>query len=173
VNVLYKWARISASFLLFMVCVSCHGAGGSGDGEYYTVTKVVDGDTFWVDDGSPKGLKIRLIGVDAPETRRTGRKDVGYYGQEAKEYLTRMILNREVRLVTDVDPKDRYGRTLAYAYLPDGTFINAELIRNGYGMVLTVPPNVKFAEQFVQLQREARRQGRGLWGKENGSGVRR
>jgi micrococcal nuclease len=131
----------------------------------YTVTKVVDGDTFWVDDGSPKGLKVRLIGIDAPETQKSARKDVGYYGQEAKEYLTELILEKNVRVEFDVDRKDQYGRTLAYAYLEDGTFINAELLKLGYCMVLTVPPNVKFAQQFVDLQREAREHKRGLWAK--------
>lgn len=133
--------------------------------KYYRVVKIVDGDTFWVDDGSERGRKIRLIGVDAPETRRTGGKEVGFYGQESKNYLTRLILDKEVRLEYDADPKDRYGRTLAYVYLRDGTFVNAELVKRGYAMVMTVPPNVKYADEFVELQREAREKQRGLWGK--------
>jgi micrococcal nuclease len=132
---------------------------------FYKVVKVVDGDTFWIDDGTQKGKKIRLIGVDAPETRRTSRKDVGFYGQESKKYLTNLILNREVRLEYDVDRKDRYGRTLAYVYLKDGTFVNAEIVKRGFGMVMTVPPNVKFAETFLDFQREARERERGLWKK--------
>ena len=101
---------------------------------YYHVTRVTDGDTFWIDDGSEKGLKIRLIGVDAPETRRTRNKEIGYYSQEAK------------------------------AYLENGTFINAKLVKEGYAMVSTVPPNVKYAEKFVELARKAREKERGLWG---------
>jgi micrococcal nuclease len=111
--------------------------------EFYPVTKISDGDTFWVDDGSEKGLKIRLIGVDAPESRRTGRKEIGYYGAEAKAYLTEMLFGNKVRLEYDVGRLDRYNRTLAYAYLPDGTFVNAHLVENGYAQVMTVPPNVK------------------------------
>lgn len=152
------------SFLVFSVS-SCHTPLAKSTGEYYKVTRVVDGDTFWVDDGTDKGLKIRLIGVDAPETRKTGRKEVGYYGAEAKTYLTNLLDDNEVWLEYDVDKTDRYGRTLAYVYLRDGTFVNAELVKRGYAMVMTVPPNVMFAEKFVQLQRQARKKERGLWKK--------
>ena len=58
-----------------------------------------------------------------------------------------------------------YGRTLAYVYLEDGTFLNAELVKQGYAMVMTVPPNVKYAHLFVKLQQEARENNRGLWKK--------
>jgi micrococcal nuclease len=58
---------------------------------------------------------------------------------------------------------DQYGRTLAYVYLKDGTFVNADLVRNGYAMVMTVPPNVRYAETFVDLAAKARKQKKGLW----------
>lgn len=135
------------------------------NGCFYLVTKTVDGDTFWIADGSAKGIKVRLIGVDAPESRRTGRKEIGYYGKEAKAFLTKMLQGHRVRLVYDVGRKDRYGRTLAYVYLEDGTFVNAELVGRGYAMVMTVPPNVKYAKTFLSLQREARQANRGLWRK--------
>src|SRR5215204_3847549 len=77
----------------------------------YSVSKVVDGDTFWVNDGSAKGKKIRLIGVDAPESRNTGKKKVGYFGKESKKYLGTMLTGKKVTLKFDVDPIDRYGRT--------------------------------------------------------------
>jgi len=133
---------------------------------YYTVTRVIDGDTFWIDDGSEKGLKIRLIGVDAPETRRTRNKEIGYYSQEAKAYLEKLILNKKVRLEFDVDTLDLYQRTLACVYLENGTFINAKLVKEGYAMVSTVPPNVRYAEKFVELARKAREKERGLWGEQ-------
>jgi len=149
---------------IFLFCfLNCQPHRSNDHAEYFPVTRVVDGDTFWVDDGTAKGVKIRLIGVDAPETRKSARKDVGYYGTEAKVYLSELIADKEVKLEYDVDRKDRYGRVLAYAYLPDGTFINADLVKRGYAMVLTVPPNVKFADLFVKLQREARNRKRGLW----------
>jgi micrococcal nuclease len=157
-------------FILFLSViffdVSCNSGSGkrkSTEG-YLEVTKVVDGDTFWADNGTKKGIKIRLIGVDAPESRKTLKKEVGYYGKEAKEYLTNLLKGERVKLEYDVTPTDRYGRTLAYVYLQDGTFVNAELVKNGYAMVMTVPPNVKYAEDFVKLQQEARENNRGLWG---------
>lgn len=134
---------------------------------YFLVKKVVDGDTFNVDDGSKKGLKVRLIGIDTPETRRTGRKEIGYFGKEAKEYMISLIANKRVKLEYDVRKLDRYQRTLAYVYLEDGTFVNAELIKNGFAMVLTIPPNVKFADEFARLQQEARENNRGLWKPQN------
>ena len=132
--------------------------------EYLKVTKVVDGDTFWVDNGTRKGVKIRLIGVDAPESKKAFRKEVGYYGKEANAYLAQLISGKSVKIVCDVDSLDQYGRTLAYVYLENGTFINADLVKNGYAIVLTVPPNVKHADEFVRLQHEAREKNRGLWG---------
>lgn len=134
------------------------------DSEYFFVKKVVDGDTFWIEDGSEKGIKVRLIGVDAPESQKTFNKEIGYYGKEAKAYLTKLLLNKKVRLEYDVSKTDRYNRTLAYVYMQDGTFVNAELIKQGYGKVMTVPPNVKFADEFVKLQQKARNQKVGLWG---------
>jgi micrococcal nuclease len=142
----------------------------AGDGtespEYYAVTRVVDGDTFWIDDGSAKGLKIRLIGVDAPEPRNNGKKMKGYFGTESSDYLTRLISGKKVRLEYDVGRFDQYGRTLAYVYLEDGTFVNADLVKNGYATVMTTPPNVKYADTFVELAARARKHNKGLW-KEN------
>ncbi len=105
-----------------------------------------------------------MIGVDAPESRNVFKKKQGYYGTEAKEYLTNLLKGKHVKLEYDVDHTDQYGRTLAYVYLEDGTFVNADLVKNGYAMVMTVPPNVKFADEFVKLQQEARENNRGLWG---------
>lgn len=163
-------------FILFISSSSCESRSGKrartestnnhhevvNDG-FLSVTKVVDGDTFWVNNGSQKGLKVRLIGVDAPESRKVFRKEVGFYGKEAKTYLINILQNKRVKLVSDVDPLDRFGRTLSYVYLEDGTFVNAELVKNGYAMVMTVPPNVRFVEEFVALQQEARENNRGLW----------
>ena len=112
---------------------------------------MVDGDTFWVDDGSEKGMKIRLIGVDAPESRNAFRKVVGYFGKQSKDFMTTLIAGKKVRLEYDVDHLDQYGRTLAYVYLQNGIFVNAELVKKGYAMVMTIPLNVKYAEKFVKL----------------------
>jgi micrococcal nuclease len=145
---------------------SCRSMHGQEEGPFMFVTRVVDGDTFWVDDGTPRGIKIRLIGLDAPETRKSEKKDIGYFGKESKDYLKQLLTGKKVRLEYDVAKYDQYGRTLAYAFLEDGTFVNAELIKRGYAVVLTIPPNVKYADDFVRFQRKARRQDIGLWGRQ-------
>ena len=104
-----------------------------------------------------------MIGVDAPETRRTSKKEIGFFANESKEYLTQLIDNNCIRFEYDVNLTDRYGRTLAYVFLEDGTFVNAELIKYGYAVVMTVPPNVKYADYFIKLQENARLHKLGLW----------
>lgn len=143
--------------------LSCNPrSGGDETDKYYPIKKFVDGDTFWVDDDTEKGIKIRLIGVNTPETVHP-RKPVEYYGKEASNYVKETLKGKKVRLEFDIERKDRYGRTLAYVFLRDGTFLNAELIENGFGQVMTVPPNIKYSEKFIKLEREARRNNRGLW----------
>lgn len=163
-------ARIIKYLIISLVLSSCQirdeGIEATSLRQHETflqVTKIVDGDTFWVDNGTEKGLKIRFIGIDAPESRRMFKREIGYYGKEAKEYLTKLLTGKKVKLVSDVDPLDRYGRTLSYVYLEDGTFVNAELIKNGYAVLMTIPPNVAFADHFATLQAEARNNKKGLW----------
>ena len=154
-------------FLSLFLCISCDSSTQSTQKlhtpAFLIVKKVVDGDTFWADDGSPKGIKVRLIGIDAPESRKSFKKEVGIYGKESKAYLTQLLKGKKVRLVYDVNLKDQYGRTLAYVYLEDGTFVNAEIIKNGFATILTIPPNVKFADYFYKLQQKARESKKGLW----------
>lgn len=163
-----------ALFLISLANISCNSKSGKRNvglaentttitNDYFNVTKIVDGDTFWIDDGTKKGEKIRLIGVDAPESRNMWKIKKEDFGVEAKEYMIELLKEKKVRLEYDVGKLDRYGRTLAYVYLLDGTFVNAELVKNGYAMVMTVPPNVKYADKFVEYQQEARQNNRGLW----------
>lgn len=149
------------AFLLLLFSCNSRSDRDSLSG-YMSIKKFVDGDTFWVDDGSEKGLKIRLIGVNTPETVHP-RKPVEYYGKEASNYVKNRLTGKKVRLEFDVDRVDRYGRTLAYVFLKDGTFLNADLIKKGYGQVMTVPPNVKYSEKFLELERKARENNIGLW----------
>ncbi|MBN2274923.1 MAG: thermonuclease family protein [Bacteroidales bacterium] len=133
--------------------------------EYFQVIRIIDGDTFCIDDGSEKGCKVRLAGIDAPESRKSYKKNVQYYGPESTLQLAKLSLGKFVRLEYDIEKYDRYGRTLAYVFLKDGTFINAQLIKEGYAVVMTIPPNVKYADQFVRLQKNARKKAKGLWRK--------
>ena len=121
------------------------------------VERVVDGDTIIV-----RGVgRVRLIGVDTPETVSPGRP-VEFFGREASAFTKRLLEGRPVRLEYDWERTDRYGRTLAYVHLADGTFVNAEIIRRGYGHAYTRFP-FRHRDRFRQLEREARTAGRGLW----------
>lgn len=134
--------------------------------ENYYVSKVIDGDTFWVQNSRADKFKIRLIGIDAPETRNVFYKKKQPYGKESKEYLTNLIDKQYLRLEFDVDSLDQYGRTLAYAYLENNEMVNELLLKTGNAQILTITPNIKFEEKFIMAQRFAREQALGLWGLE-------
>jgi micrococcal nuclease len=126
------------------------------------VVRVVDGDTIRVRlDGRTE--RVRYIGVDTPESVKPGTP-VECFAKRAAAANAALVAGREVRLVGDAERRDRYGRLLAYVYRePDGAFVNAELVRDGYARTLTIAPNVAHARQLAQLARAARESGRGLW----------
>ena len=135
------------------------GGGPAGEGR---VVRVVDGDTIHV---LVRGRRerVRYIGVDTPETRHPS-KPVQCYGARASAFNKRLVGGRRVRLVRDVEERDRFGRLLAYVYRePDGLFVNAELARLGYARALRIAPDVRHADRFAELARNARGAGRGLW----------
>jgi micrococcal nuclease len=137
-------------------------AGGGGSLGSAPVVRVVDGDTIIVRLHGAKE-RVRLIGIDTPESVKPGTP-VQCYAKAASRETHALLDGRSVRLVADVEARDRYGRLLAYIYRrPDGLFVNAELARRGYARQLTIPPNVRFADRFGALVREARNAGRGLW----------
>ncbi|MGI5819224.1 MAG: thermonuclease family protein [Armatimonadota bacterium] len=117
-------------------------------------TRVIDGDTVEL----LSGERVRYIGMDTPEMRPVAEP----YARAATEANREMVEGKMVRLVLDVERRDRYGRLLAYVYVND-TFVNAELVRRGLAQVVTYPPNVRHQQHFIDLQREAREAGRGLW----------
>jgi endonuclease YncB( thermonuclease family) len=122
------------------------------------VRRAIDGDTLELSTGET----VRLIGVDTPETKHP-KKPVERFGKEAAAFTKRLVEGKEVRLEYDQQRADKYGRTLAYVYLADGTFLNAEIVRQGYGFAYTRFP-FTYLEEFRRLEREAREAKRGLWG---------
>jgi micrococcal nuclease len=146
--------------LLLLVPLLGGGSAGAGVTIEGTVVRVVDGDTILVQ-LADRVEKVRYIGVDSPEIHHPVKgEEPG--GREAATVNRGLVEGRCVRLELDVRTRDRWGRLLAYVWVGD-TMINAELIRLGYAHVMTVPPNVRYQELFVKLQREAREAGRGLW----------
>jgi len=127
-------------------------------GEQALVVRVIDGDTIEVEIAG-QNYRVRYIGMDTPE-----RGDLFY--QKATDANARLVAGQTVTMVKDVSETDRYGRLLRYIYLANGTFVNAELVRQGYAQVATYPPDVAHQELFVTLQQEAREAAMGLWGDE-------
>jgi len=125
------------------------------EGDLTAVTQVIDGDTIEVAIGGAT-YRVRYIGMDTPE-----RGD--FFFSEATDANRALVEDKRVILVKDVSETDRYGRLLRYVYLEDGTFVNAELVKQGYAVVATFPPDVRHQDLFLTLEREAREGGRGLW----------
>ncbi len=145
--------------------------------EYYTVVRVVDGDTFELNDKS----KVRLLGIDTPEVYDSQKLDrdaessgqdiktIKKLGKIASDYVRGIAEGKRVRLERDPknDDKDKYGRLLRYVYLEDGTCINAKIIKDGYAQVYDKFEITKI-DEFRKLQKEARENNRGLWGPVDG-----
>ena len=117
------------------------------------VQRVSDGDSFRCRDGR----RVRLIGIDSPEQQQHP------FGLQAQEALHRIIPpGTAVRLERDAAPADRFGRVLAYVWV-GSTLVNEALVRGGWAVLYTVPPNVKYAGRLSDAQNEARVRGAGLW----------
>ncbi|MFC1912043.1 thermonuclease family protein [Chloroflexota bacterium] len=118
------------------------------------VVDVIDGDTIGVDiNGSI--YRVRYIGIDTPE-----RGQEGY--EEATLANAELVSGKVVDLEKDVSETDKYGRLLRYVWTEEG-MVNAVLVESGYAQVSTYPPDVKYQEEFLELQRIAEQTGTGLW----------
>jgi len=164
-------SRVRFLGLLLVLAVAAYTAtagddsGGSpagGQRSVGKVTRVVDGDTIHVQVGG-RDETVRYIGVDTPESVKPGAP-VECFAKRAGAFNRRLVAGEQVRLVRDAEARDRYGRLLAYVYrVRDKRFVNAALVRRGYAVALTIPPNVAHAQRFSKLASAARRAGRGLW----------
>jgi micrococcal nuclease len=134
------------------------------------VTRVVDGDTIEVDLAG-HDEKVRLLGIDTPETHHP-TKPVQCYGKEASDHTAELLpAGTEVRLERDDEERDDYGRLLAYVYRStDGLFVNLDLVQQGYASLLTIRPNVSHLAQLTAAESAARAHDLGLWGRCGGPG---
>ena len=146
--------------LKFALALLLAGALSAGAQELVWVKQVVDGDTIILESGE----RVRLLGVNAPEVNHP-KKPVEAFGKEAAEFTQRMVEGKLVRfsLISHVSKQDKYSHTLAYVFLQDGTFVNTEIIRQGYGFVVRSSPPLKYEPEFVQLELNAREKRWGLW----------
>ncbi|PIQ89557.1 MAG: thermonuclease [Candidatus Omnitrophica bacterium CG11_big_fil_rev_8_21_14_0_20_42_13] len=174
-NKKWKFLPLVLCILVVILSVSCRKCsiplGRSYDYNNLLITYVADGDTVKVEGGR----WIRLIGIDCPEfhesdklfrqarEKRLDIETLKKFGKLARDFTKKLLDNKKVRLEFDAEKQDKYGRLLAYVFLPDGTFVNAEILKQGYAQILSIPPNVKYAENFLAIQKEAQSAQRGLW----------
>ena len=133
------------------------------------VSRVVDGDTVVVTLNG-KDEKVRLIGVNTPESVGRYAKKPQPYGKEASKYTKEQLDGKTVYLEKDVSDTDKYGRLLRYIWLEEPNkskleqkMFNAILLKEGYASVMTYPPDVKYSEEFVEIEKEASNNNIGLW----------
>jgi micrococcal nuclease len=154
-------ALLAVSLIVALSYVLFPGEARDGLDGPYPVDRVVDGDTIVVlMDGTEE--KVRLIGVDTPESVHPDPDRNVPYGKVAAEFTRSRLLGQQVYLEYDVETRDKYGRILAYVWIGDEMF-NRTLLSEGHAMLATFPPNVRYVDEFTVLQAEAREAGRGLW----------
>ncbi len=131
--------------------------------DFVLVARVVDGDTVDVLENS-REVRVRLLGINTPETVDP-RKPVECFGPEASKKMHELLADGEVRLETDPsqDLLDKYGRLLAYVFLPDGTDVNELMITQGFAREYTYKKPYKFQKEFRADQAAAKASGLGLW----------
>lgn len=169
INIITLFVIVSAYFGMKLLPQQKTAAFKDSPSLYVRYT--IDGDTIKLSDGE----HVRLIGIDTPESRyndktmrdsKRSKKDINTIlgmGKLASKFTRGLVQGKSVRLEFDVEKRDRYGRLLAYVYLEDGTFVNAKIVEEGYAQVMTIPPNVKYADLFLKLQNEAREKRKHLW----------
>jgi len=133
----------------------------------FTVVKVVDGDTIDINmpDGNYLTTRIRLLGIDTPETEKSPGGAM-YYGKEASEFASKTALGQKVTVLLDKMSKtrDKYNRLLCHIRLADGRILNEELVSEGFAYADTRFPHSYF-EKYIQLEKQARNEKKGLWEK--------
>ena len=127
------------------------------------VKRVVDGDTF-VAQKNGEEIKVRLIGVDTPETVKPNTP-VQPYGKQASNYTKKYLTHQNVYLEYDKEKQDRYGRTLAYVWISKDRMYNKELVEKGLAREKYFSPNGKYRNVFIEAQNKAKQQKLNIWSK--------
>lgn len=143
-----------AAVLLMLFCLYEAASADS----FHLVQWVDDGDTIVLGDGR----RVRYIGINAPEVAHENRP-AERFGTEAGDFNRKLVYKKKVRLEFDREKHDQYGRVLAYVFLQDNTFVNAELIKGGYAFYVFRRPNTKYDSLLLRLQREAMAKRLGMW----------
>lgn len=179
-------ARSAVHALLPSLLLACYPGVSEGDGhlarpfaeatelqDSFTgvVTRISDGDTLRVDIRDPgrtdlepgENVRVRLLRIDTPELARGGQPAECLAEEAAAHLATLAPVGTLLTLAYDVQRRDQYGRELAHAWLPDGTWLNGRMLEDGYAVLVTFPPNVAYTEEALEAQRLAREAPRGFW----------
>ena len=125
----------------------------------FNVKRVYDGDTLILENNQ----RVRLLGINTPEISSHYREaEPG--GIEARDWLKNQLSENQIYLQYDTEKRDRYDRLLAYAWTPDGDFINEKLLQKGLAALSLKPPNLQYADQLIAAQQQAINQQQGIWG---------
>lgn len=151
--------KILVGFSLFFIC-SCTA---NYDYSRIKVIKVIDGDTIKLENGET----LRYIGIDTPEIKIKQNGRFAYRPQpfalEAKKFNEKLVKNKIIRIEFDVEKTDKYKRLLGYCFVGN-TLVNEKLVEEGFAVIYTFPPNVKYVEALVKAQENARKNAKGMWG---------
>lgn len=164
ISFMVRLGKVYLKKFIFFLLAGCllFGCSDISSSAGYRVKRVIDGDTVELESGQT----VRYLGIDTPETRRKEGDKWIYspdaYAEEAKEFNRGLVEGKEVRLEFDVQRQDKYKRLLAYCFV-DAEFVNVRLLEEGYALLYTSPPNVKYADILVRAQETARRNNKGLW----------
>jgi len=120
--------------------------------QYFKVVRMIDGDNFETEDGR----RIRLLNVDTPEEGECFR-------EQSTKISTDLLLDQKVKIETDINNMDRFGRTLAYVFLKDGTFVNKKLLEDGVGEFQIDTVNLKYQDILTKAAEDGHDQIKGLW----------
>ncbi len=140
-----------AIFLVLTLCFAC-------DAQWHYVRWVTDGDSIVLENGQ----RVRYLGINAPEIAHDQQPGEPF-GEEALHYNIYLVKHKQVRIETDIEPYDRYGRLLGYVFLKDGTFVNLKMVKAGYAHVLFLNPHLKYAKKLLAAQRQAMKNKRNIW----------
>ena len=127
-------------------------------GQLIKPAKVIDGDTIVLSDGN----SLRYIGIDTPE-EFDERKPVQCFAKEAADRNKQLIGDNQIKFYKDISDRDKYGRYLGFVYLADGTFVNLELVKEGYAFAYPYAPDNSKASEFKAAEDYAKSNKLGLW----------
>jgi micrococcal nuclease len=160
------WLMLALPLLIVWMTACSSGEQTVNRGFDAKVSRVIDGDTLEIRYGDNKKETIRLLLVDTPETVHPNMP-VQSFGPEASQYAKDMLTDKKVQIELDVSDRDKYGRLLAYVWIGDRMF-NELLLEQGLARVAYIyPPNVKYVDQFRDVQKKAQQAGLGIWSIEN------